>query len=188
MEGSVRFDAHLSAEANANLDWTRFKAYLGLNCRVNSVTHPEAHFRKWGSCSRHLGINSESVSDCCLACQRSDWFARHQRFHGAMLSWSGEAIPEEGYPRPLGFRGLSMATGDDHDWTHAIWERERLKMLQDCIQHVLMEHEVSTDRALHQVVHAAVNHPPCAWTRNTRKCQKDRRCLSACWAWRSESC
>ena len=159
-------------------------SHLGISIQLNSVTHPEAHFRKCGSRSRHLGINS----DCCLACQRSDWFARHQRFHGAMLCWSGEAIPEEGYPRPLGFRGLSMATGDDHDWTHAIWERERFKMLQDCIQHVLMEHEVSTDRALHQVVPAAVNHPPCAWTRNTRKCQKDRRCLSACWAWRSESC
>jgi hypothetical protein len=127
-------DAHLSAPEKANLEWTLHKACLALNCSVNSDTHTHVHFKKFEPSSQQLGINSDY---CGAACQNMDWLARHRRFHGPMLFCSGEVNPEEGYPRPVEFRGQAIATGYPHDWNHAIYMNERMNMLEDSIQHVL---------------------------------------------------
>jgi hypothetical protein len=130
-----RKDTRFSEAEKANLELTRHKTCLGLNCRVNSVTHPEAHFRKCKPCSRQLGINSDYFDP---ACQQSDWTTRHLRFHRAMLFRSGEVNPAERYPRPPEFKGRAIATGYEQDWTRAIYMNERLQMLEAAIQHVLL--------------------------------------------------
>jgi hypothetical protein len=102
---------------------------------VNSVTHPEAHFKKCRPCSSKLGINS----DYCYypACQLLDWTTLHSQFHSTMLFKSGEVIAEEGYPRPIEFNGRAIAAGYEHDRTHANYMNERLQMLEEAIQHVM---------------------------------------------------
>jgi hypothetical protein len=69
---------------------------------------------------------------------------------------SGKVNPAEGYPRPPEFNGRAIATGTELDWTHAIYMHERMQMLEDVIQHVLLEHEVSTDQVLRAVLHSAI--------------------------------
>ena len=149
-----RQDAHLSAPEKEDMERMLHKACLGLNCSMNSVTHPLVHFKKCLPCSRQLGINSHYCSE---ACQKTDWSARHKRFHGLMLFSSGEVNPAEGYPRPDKYRGQAIATGYPHDWTHAIYINERKKMLEDSIQRVLTEHKVKADQVLRQVLHSAIH-------------------------------
>jgi hypothetical protein len=147
-----RQDGHLSAQLREDMERRRRKACLGLNCSVNSLTHPLVHFKKCLPCSQQLGINSDY---CSKACQETDWSARHKRFHGLMLFSSGEVNPAEGYPRPDKYMGSAIPTGYMHDWTHAIYIKERMKMLEDSIQRVLTEHEVKADQVLLQVLHSA---------------------------------
>jgi hypothetical protein len=86
-----------------------------------------------------------------------------------MLFKSGEVIAEEGYPRPAQFNGLAIATGDDHDWAHAIYMNERLQleMLEEAIQRVLQEHNVRTEQVLLQVLHSAIGQPEGVWSAPT---------------------
>ena len=41
---------------------------------------------------------------------------------------------------------------------------ERMQMLEDVIQHVLLEHEVSTDQVLRPVLHSATGQPVRVWS------------------------
>jgi hypothetical protein len=44
---------------------------------------------------------------------------------------------------------------------------ERMQMLEDVIQHVLLEHEVSTDQVLRPVLHSATGQPVRVWSVQT---------------------
>ncbi len=44
---------------------------------------------------------------------------------------------------------------------------ERMQMLEDVIQHVLLEHEVSTDQVLHPILHSATGQPVHVWSVHT---------------------
>ena len=98
-----------------------------------------------------------------------------------MLFSISEVNPAEGYPRPDKYMGSAIPTGYMHDWTHAIYIKERMQMLEDSIQRVLTEHEVTADQVLLQVLHSA-----CYLQQAQQYGLRQREMPSACWVWRRE--
>ena len=109
---------------------------LGPGCSENSISNPELKFKQCKTCRTEASIISVY---CSKECQLLDWTARHRTLHGALIFQLGEP---NGYVRPNEYRGHAIATGPEHEWTHARYIKIRGANLDNAINALMRENHI----------------------------------------------